>query len=1123
MTTLSATATSLLNLHYAILGSQPTLAQLNTYAGEYNKARAAGATADAAMDAIATHILATDAAVNTLMPNLSSASTLATSILANVGIKNEKIVEFITKALDGSLFGFAFPLNQAVRVISDYVANYKTGMAADASWDADLLAAKAVVAARPVPQAVGQSFTLTTGVDLVTGSAGADNFYGSIIGDLGTGTTLNPGDNLNGGAGADALNLTISGNPTAISFLVQSTSVEQLNIGNYDSDNTTDATLALSTAAGVTGVAVTGGNGDTQMTGLAALVNLSNTNGTGDMAVTYAAGVLSGTADIQAITLNNVGLSNDSVAIVITDASSTAGAAETVAITSNGAANFVTLSTNNNSKTVTATGAGKLTLDANAETTITKLDGSALTASLTVSNLGASNIAITGGSANDTVIDFLGNFDASDTISGGDGTDSLGLTAAITSANTKNITGFETLMLGDAVSQAVNAFTGITTLVVDHTAVNGSSDPDGLTSTFSSAAGTESLAIRTQGTSDNVTVSLATNGTADSIAVTLGTASAGVTVATLDLDNYETITLTSGGSTNTITDLTATSLKTLNIAGSKAIVIDANSTGTWNALKTVDASQATANVEFGSLDGAGTIVGGSGNDTFTGSSSADNISGGAGNDALTGGGGNDTLAGGDGNDTIIATGTANDVITGGAGDDTITGATGNDNIAGDDGNDTINANYDEATTTFEITSADTIVGGAGTDVISLTATDAAGDNVVAINFSGPTLTNFANVSGIEGISFADTADAITLSLGDIALGAFGGNISVSVATAATAIGHSVNSSAVLNTASKVTFTGGTGVNTYTVGNGIDVVNLSSGDDSINVTNILFLQAGDSLAGGAGTDTLSMDVNASATVTAAQLAALSSVEKLTLVTDATAEAYVVTVNDTIVTNNRETSTGNFTIEVTDNASNGTLRVDGATVTAGNLILTGGRGADTLTGGSGNDSITGGVGTDTLTGGAGNDTFVFTSTATVDDITDFSFGTSTTAVDLIKMSAAGMTGDATLSLDTTPDTVTKGSAVTVAGTDVLVVTDVTYANAAALDTALEAINGVTMTNDFLVLYQDSIGNVRLAYADVTTALLATGGNEVTTYDIAKFSGVTITGITSLVNTSDFSIVA
>lgn len=87
-------------------------------------------------------------------------------------------------------------------------------------------------------------------------------------------------------------------------------------------------------------------------------------------------------------------------------------------------------------------------------------------------------------------------------------------------------------------------------------------------------------------------------------------------------------------------------------------------------------------------DGDDFLVGGAGNDNLTGGGGNDKFIGGAGNDILDGGSGNDLLSGGDGNDTIRS-GAGQDTINGDGGDDLINGADANDMINGGDGNDTL--------------------------------------------------------------------------------------------------------------------------------------------------------------------------------------------------------------------------------------------------------------------------------------------------------------------------------------------------------------------------------------------------------------------------------------------------
>jgi len=250
------------------------------------------------------------------------------------------------------------------------------------------------------------------------------------------------------------------------------------------------------------------------------------------------------------------------------------------------------------------------------------------------------------------------------------------------------------------------------------------------------------------------------------------------------------------------------------------------------------------------------------------------------------------------------------------------------------------------------------------------------------------------------------------------MGAFASGLTVDI-TSGNTLGFGVDASPVLNSSSKITFTGNSGANTYTLGNNIDSANLSTGDDFFALTNLLFLQASDTLNGGVGSDALSMDINASTTVTAAQMAGLSSVETFTIVSDnATTDAFVIGLSDAVVSANKDVSTDTYTIAVTDDANNGTLSVNASsttsTITTGKLKITGGRGADTVTGGSLADLLFGAAGADSLTGGAGNDTI--DGGAGIDSInggdgvdTIQQSSVTATARDVISGFVAGSTGD------------------------------------------------------------------------------------------------------------------
>jgi Ca2+-binding RTX toxin-like protein len=553
---------------------------------------------------------------------------------------------------------------------------------------------------------------------------------------------------------------------------------------------------------------------------------------------------------------------------------------------------------------------------------------------------------------------------------------------------------------------------------------------------FTNAAGTETLdiasgAFNVSGAVENtatttsqevvsvlnatVSASLKTNTTADAITVNLGSSSGSTlgiesntatltnstevgsvvsvnSVITLSLDDYETVTLNARAGSSTLDTLTSTGLKTLNITGNKDLTISA---ATAANVTSIDASKFTGNLSLTSSTStkAQTIVAGSGNDTIVADTSSrnDSIDGGAGNDTIgisnsTAGGtgtGNDTMLGGEGNDTIYS-GAGNDVIDGGANDDSIVGAVGNDSLSGAAGNDTFKMAYDatatSVATSLAFNSNDTVDGGDGTDSIQLTGT---ATTALAIDLSGSTLTNFTNVKNIERIQYniANTATTGTnsLSVGDVLIGSFNNGLTVTVGTSAAtnAVGLSVDASAVLNTASTVTYTGATAVATsMTLGNGIDKYTGGTADDSAYVSNVLFLQATDTLTGGVGSDTLSFRTNGTLTLTADKFAGVTSFETFTVANTSTYNAASkITLSDAVVVANAATATNSFTVSRTSSET-GTLTVDGSTITGTNLVLTGASGADTLTGGAFNDTITGGSGADSMTGGAGNDMFTYT---------------------------------------------------------------------------------------------------------------------------------------------------
>jgi Ca2+-binding RTX toxin-like protein len=215
-------------------------------------------------------------------------------------------------------------------------------------------------------------------------------------------------------------------------------------------------------------------------------------------------------------------------------------------------------------------------------------------------------------------------------------------------------------------------------------------------------------------------------------------------------------------------------------------------------------------------------------------------------------------------------------------------------------------------------------------------------------------------------------------------------------------------------------------------------------------------------------------------------------------------------------------------------------------AGNDTLDGGAGADSLTGGAGNDSLTGGTGNDTLTGGSGSDTFYRLATTSngIDSITDFDKASSGTA-DVLSISlteysgTSGTTGYFSALKDGSAAAISAGATMTVkvvsaattlaAGDRVMVLTGATFANAAAVQTAIESGGSRALTfgsattagDDIIIVWSDgTLGHV--SAVNISSAVTTVTAAASTVTDL-----VTLTGISSIASgdflASNFALVA
>jgi hypothetical protein len=366
----------------------------------------------------------------------------------------------------------------------------------------------------------GQSFTLTSSIDNLMGTAGNDNFVATINAD---GNPLGSLDIIDGGAGRDTLSIA-DGGAAALTSLNGLTlrSIENLNVSSVNAINgmdisatgVTSAFLASTaaaanssvTAAGTTDVTLTttGTANATVNGGKAVTINGAGTNtvsGTALTGVTIKGGVAavsnnSATTAAAGTTLTSVtldGVTDGTIAgrgVTTVNLANIDTAAE-ISITNSGAAatakpltvnlNAVegAIVTANNATTVainastdsqitlgaalataaTVGGAGDLSLTMTGTSVMTSLDASAATGDLTFIDLAAGVVSIKGGAGADTITTTQ---TAKVTFDLGAGNDALTVGTAIAAGSTINLGAGNDRLINDGGSFAANTTTATT-------------------------------------------------------------------------------------------------------------------------------------------------------------------------------------------------------------------------------------------------------------------------------------------------------------------------------------------------------------------------------------------------------------------------------------------------------------------------------------------------------------------------------------------------------------------------------------------------------------------------------------------------------------------------------------
>jgi len=927
-------------------------------------------------------------------------ATVAATVAANLGLTGDALtqgVAYITAQLNAAAPGARGAVIANTLSLFAGLASDATFGAAATAWNTKVDAAAAYTAATDVAigtvVATTSIFTLTSGVNSFTGSAAADSFDASLISGA---QTWQSSDALVGGAGADTLTATLisSVTPTTMS------GIEVVNA----TVNTT-ATVNLVNATGVTNVNSVNGLAATTFSGIpttvavsvsdtsvAHTINYSGVTGSADAATIKVSGMAAGSTftvpGIETLTLNAV--TSPSVIDTLSATSTTSLIATgDQALTVTNALDATVRNVDASAKTA---GGLTATMGAVADATIV---GGAGNDSFTISAV-TGNVNANGGAGNDTFIAAT-NLTITDTIIGGDGTDTLSSifasvsTAGYSTPTTRTISGIETLIVTTEVTGALTAVgidTGITTVTMG---LNGTNNAAAVT--FN--AGTSTLNIGTA------------TGTAASLLTSLGVvgASSGLDAITVKNNNVSTVNAfnsTPITATNTETLTLDTGSYTTAVAQVAGAVSVTGSTGFQSAetLAIKGANVLTLGIVTADIIDASAMTATTGTTltTITGTT-AQTVTGSGGNDVLVA----DTtlnvsVSGGAGNDTITA-GTGNDTLLGGAGNDVITTAAGTDSVDAGAGDDTVNAT---------LTAADILIGGDGTDTIVL---DIAATAANAVGISGfETVTVIAGTQTMAAFTNNSTFTRVNVPTGTTSItNAGAGVVTLGSAAATTSVTFALATGS--GTSDALTFRPGDNlVQTLVTANDIETLTLTnaatatsataatittlaaSSLKTLNISGLGGMTVTNPITGATGLVTVTDNHTGAGAVTLDLSASTGAVTYTGgLATGAT--TLVMGNGANVVTANSATTVGNFTVTGGSGADSitGGFGADNFAGGSGADTLIGGEGADTLSGGSGNDSISGGAGVDqlstdsgadTIDGGAGTD--VLTISAAFSDI-------------------------------------------------------------------------------------------------------------------------------------------
>jgi len=1024
------------------------------------------------------------AAVSIAEGMINSGSTQAAIIV--------KAASFLAGATADATYGTvatAFVNNSAVAAYHT-VTNENAAIGTDTlsgvdSTDASVTTAKASIDTVVTP---GTTSALTTGVDALTGGAGGDTFSATAA--TAATQTINSGDTITGGDGTDTLLVTnsLSGGGT-LGAGVTLSGVENVKV-NAVTTTTIDAALM----SGVTDFYNNGSLSDITVNSAGFIPNVHVISSSSDTTVNVDAATRVGLSDSATIALTGASLTSASTV--------TMNGIETFNVAASGAASgSSTLSTtlaSDTLKTVAISGdassnitvnlAGATTADAGSVT------GSDATNRVTLTADAADTISVDLGKGDDKLT--ISSISATHTLAGGDGTDTLESSAAITTTTGANISGFEKATVG-AVSVALptagNTITDVTF------------SSDGGTLAGLAAGGSVTQALAGSNTVSNTT---GWTGTSDAITVNVGSALAGgAFTQSLTATGIETATITN-------TEISTTnSARTVGVTGANLTTATVNSAGT-GTITFVGGGTAMTELDMSGVMGATAFTASTTNTKSTGFT----FKAGAKASTLTGLTGADTLVGG-------------------AGADTITGATGIDTLTGGAGADTFNFTANAAGAVVSSLAAPDVITDfvSGTDKLAISQSitaflgnyttlataqaAAAADGRAGLAYFVTNDSQLYVISGTNGVAATtDTVVTLTgvtsLAASDLQLGSQGTGSSISLAAATVPVVNTTSSNATSSTKT------------------------TAKDDTITSSaDTALVGTGAAIDGGLGADTLNITLATeglldSLTTGGTDGVAVTNVETINVnVTTSGGQVSLTTALPTTMSTLNVTATNNNgAVAATTTATGQTINVTNTATTTGSTITVADFGQNTVTTGSAADSITvnggsaskgisvnagGGadtviVGAATALSGLGNSLSGGSNlTGTVDTLQFYALGASE-AVDLAALITAGdIAGFEKLTLinsDNSAHAITAGTGFTQYLMDSdNTAEDITVTATAAQATAITSFIDTTGTGDTDLTLSDA-GTVSFSGDTVTNLDTVTVGANATTFTFPNIANQT-----------------